>query len=103
MSPQPRDSLAHLPKVGTAVLSMGRREHTMTLIETDTRSRVVIPGHPNERFLIQENSDGSLLLQPARVLSQAQAEYDDDVELRSLLARAAGSPTVHRRRSRRPE
>jgi hypothetical protein len=75
----------------------------MTLIETDTRSRVVIPGRPNERFLVQENSDGSLLLQPVRVVSQAQAEYDDDPELRSLLARATGSPTVHRRRSRRPQ
>ena len=75
----------------------------MRLIETDTRSRVVIPGRPNERFLVQENSDGSLLLQPVRVVSQAQAEYDDDPELRSLLARAAGSPTVHRRRSRRSQ
>lgn len=75
----------------------------MTLIETDTRSRVVLPGHPNERFLVQENSDGSLLLQPVRVVSEAQAEYDDDPELRSLLARAAGSPTVHRRRPRRSQ
>ncbi|HEY5455043.1 MAG TPA: hypothetical protein VIJ96_06215 [Acidothermaceae bacterium] len=75
----------------------------MTLIETDTRSRVVIPGRPNERFLVQENSDGSLLLQPVRVVSQAQADYDADPELRSLLARAAGSPTVHRRRQRRPQ
>ena len=75
----------------------------MTLIETDTRSRVVLPGHPNERFLVQENSDGSLLLQPVRVVLEAQAEYDDDPELRSLLARAAGSPTVHRRRPRRSQ
>jgi hypothetical protein len=75
----------------------------VTLIETDMRSRVVIPGRPNERFLVQENSDGSLLLQPVRVVSQAQAEYDDDPDLRSLLARAAGSPTVRRRRSRRSQ
>jgi hypothetical protein len=74
----------------------------VTLIETDSRSRVVIPGHPNERFLVQENSDGSLLLQPARVVSYAQAEYDHDPELRRLLERAAASPTVHRRRQRRP-
>jgi hypothetical protein len=74
----------------------------MTVIETDARSRVVLPGRPNERFLLQENSDGSLLLQPARVITEAQAEYDSDPELRDLLARAAQSATVRRRRTRRP-
>ncbi len=62
------------------------------LVETDARSRVVIPGHSNQRFLVQENSDGSVLL---------QAEYDNNPELRELLARAAASPTVTRRRQRR--
>lgn len=73
-----------------------------TLIETDARSRVVLPGHSNQRFLMRENSDGSLLLQPAVVKTQAQELYDTDPELRDLLARAAASPTVkHRRRPRR--
>ena len=73
----------------------------MIIIETDARSRVVLPGHSNERFILQENSDGSLLLQPARVITEAQAEYDSNPELRDLLARAAQSPTVRRRRTRR--
>jgi hypothetical protein len=73
-----------------------------TIIETDARSRAVLPGHSNERFLLRENSDGSLLLQPARVVTEAQAEYDGDPQLRALLARAASSPTVRRSRSRRP-
>lgn len=73
----------------------------MTIIETDDRSRVVLPGRSNERFILQENSDGSLLLQPARVMTAAQAEYESDPELRALLTRAAESPTVHRRRARR--
>ena len=73
----------------------------MTIIETDARSRAVIPGHRNERFVMQENTDGSVLLSPARVVTEAQAEYDADPELRALLARAAGSPTVRRHRSRR--
>lgn len=73
----------------------------MTIIETDARSRVVLPGHSNQRFLVQENSDGSLLLQPARVVTEAQLEYDSDPELRALLTRASQSPTVHRRRTRR--
>jgi hypothetical protein len=71
------------------------------LVETDSRSRVVLPGHSNQRFLLQENADGSLLLQPARVVTEAQLEYDNDPELRELLGRASRSPTVRRTRTRR--
>lgn len=62
----------------------------------------MLPGRSNERFIVHENSDGSLLLQPARVITEAQAEYDSDPELRDLVARASESRTVHRRRARRP-
>ena len=71
------------------------------LVETDSRSRVVLPGRHNERFLVTENADGSLLLEPAVVVSKAQYEYDTSPELQDLLHRAAASPTVGRRRSRR--
>lgn len=71
------------------------------VIETDSRSRAVLPGHSNERFLLQENEDGSILLQPARVITEAQLEYDDDPELQALLMRATRSKTVRRARSRR--
>lgn len=70
-------------------------------VETDSRSRVVIPGHPNQTFVLQENADGSVLLQPARVVTEAQLEYESEPELRDLLDRAAASPTVHRKRTRR--
>lgn len=73
-----------------------------TQVETDDRSRMVLTGHPNETFLLEELSDGSMLLQPAKVVSQAQHEYDNDPVLRDLLARASASPTVRRRRERRP-
>ncbi|HUO40723.1 MAG TPA: hypothetical protein VMU34_24035, partial [Mycobacterium sp.] len=59
------------------------------LIETDDRSRVVLPGHPNQQYVVRENADGSLLLQPARVMTEAQHEYDSDPELRELLSRAS--------------
>ncbi len=72
-----------------------------TLIETDARSRAVIPGHANQRFLAQENEDGSILLQPASVVTDAQVEYDGDPELQALLARASQSSTVRRVRQRR--
>lgn len=71
------------------------------VVETDGRSRVVLPGHPNQRYLLRVNADGSLLLQPARIVTEAQHEYDTNSELRDLLARAAKAPTVRRTRSRR--
>jgi hypothetical protein len=72
-----------------------------TMVETDDRSRVVLPGHANQQYLVRENADGSLLLQPARVVTEAQHEYDNDPELQELLRRAAAAPTVHRTRHRR--
>jgi hypothetical protein len=71
------------------------------VIETDNRSRAVLPGHPNQRYLMRENEDGSILLQPARIVTDAQQEYDTTPELRDLLTRATASPTVSRARNRR--
>lgn len=70
------------------------------LVQTDSRSRVVLPGHPDQMFQVQENADGSILLQPARVVTEAQAEYDASPELQELLSRAMTSPPTKRRRSR---
>ena len=67
-------------------------------VETDDRSRVVPPGHPNEQFLVEEPWDGSIRLEPARVVSEAQHEYDSTPELRDLLERAATSGRDTRRR-----
>lgn len=72
----------------------------MILIETDDRSRVVLPGHPRQQFAVQENADGSILLLPARVVTEAQLEYDQNPALRALLSRAAGSQAVRKRRNR---
>jgi hypothetical protein len=75
----------------------------MTVIQTDDRARVVLPGHKNQMFLVRENEDGSLLLQPARVVTEAQLEYNETPELQQLLALAARSATVRRVRTRLPE
>ncbi len=73
----------------------------MKVIETDARGRATITGHPDQRFIVQENADGSLLLQPATLVTEAQREYDTDPELQRLLAAATDSPTVRRMRRRR--
>ena len=74
---------------------------SVELVRTDGRSRVVLPGHSDEMFLMRENQDGSILLEPAVVLSKSQLEYDQDPELQELLAKAAASPTVRRNRRKR--
>lgn len=70
----------------------------MIEVETDERCNVVLPGHSRQKFLVQENSDGSLLLVPAETVAAAQLEYDMSSELTDLLGRAAASPTRHVRR-----
>ena len=66
--------------------------------QTDSRSRLVLPGHPDQLYLVQPQEDGSILLMPGRVVSDAQLEYDTSPELQDLLARAQASPTVRRPR-----
>jgi hypothetical protein len=41
------------------------------LIETDACGGTVLPGHPGQRFVMRVNEDGSILLQPALVVTQA--------------------------------
>jgi hypothetical protein len=74
---------------------------TSVVVETDSRSRVVLPGRSNERFVMVENEDGSILLMPAQVVTHAQLEYDHSPELQALLAQALASPTVRKTRQRR--
>ncbi|WIM89750.1 hypothetical protein PT015_10160 [Candidatus Mycobacterium wuenschmannii] len=71
------------------------------LVKTDSQGRIVLRGHPNQRFLVHENSDGSLLLRPVDVDATAQGEFDSDPESQMLLARAAASSTIRRVRRRR--
>ncbi|ARV80231.1 hypothetical protein BWK49_02075 [Mycobacterium intracellulare subsp. chimaera] len=70
-------------------------------IESDSSGRVVLPGHPRQRYLLRENEDGSILLQPALMVTAAQQEYDTNPKLRDLLARATAVSTVTRGRNRR--
>ncbi|WP_225337027.1 hypothetical protein, partial [Mycobacterium intracellulare] len=58
-------------------------------------------GHPRQRYLLRENEDGSILLQPALMVTAAQQEYDTNPKLRHLLARATAVSTVTRGRNRR--
>ena len=72
-----------------------------TLVSTDSQGRLVLQGHPNQRFLLEELPDGSIRLEPAIVMSEAQLEYLSNSGLRGVLAEAAASPTVRRGRHQR--
>lgn len=71
------------------------------LIETDSHGGVVLPGHANQRYLMRENEDGSILLQPPTELARAQHEFASTPELRDLLAAATAASTIRRTRDRR--
>jgi len=70
----------------------------MTVITTDSRGRTTLTGHANAMYLMREQSDGSILLEPARVVTAAQADYDASPELQELLRRTQQGPTITRRR-----
>jgi hypothetical protein len=65
------------------------------LIETDGRGRVVLPGRRNERFLVTENEDGSLLLEPAVVLTAAEHRLLSNTVFGKKISEAAAEPADH--------
>ncbi|MCV7303532.1 hypothetical protein H7J93_28355 [Mycobacterium barrassiae] len=73
----------------------------LEFVQTDDRGRITLPDRPNSRFLLRHNADGSILIQPAQVVTDAQYEYWTNPELRTLLTAAASSRTVHRARDHR--
>lgn len=71
------------------------------MIETDGDGGVVLPNHPYTRYLMRENEDGSILLQPPTLPALAQHEFASIPELQDLLAAAAAAPTTRRARDDR--
>ncbi len=73
-------------------------------VRTDDRARVTLPGaKKNSYYRVETYEDGSMLLQPARLVTENQREYDTSAALQDLLTRAASSSTVRRPRRRRTE
>lgn len=68
------------------------------------RSQVELPIEPNSVLLLFFRPDGTLShLRPTHVATEAEAQhdYDTNLELQELLARAEASPTVRRKRRQR--
>jgi hypothetical protein len=62
------------------------------LVETDARSRVVLPGRPNARYLVHEDPDGTLILEPAVVMTKAELAYRNSPELQRIVAEGRAHP-----------
>ncbi len=87
--------------IGPLARQYNREVPHVEFVETDDRGRITLPGRANSRFLLRHNADGSILLQPAQLVTDAQYEYWVNPELRTLLTAAASSRTVHRTRDHR--
>jgi hypothetical protein len=52
---------------------------------TDTRGRASL-GHPNREYRLTEQSDGTLILEPAVVMSELEARFLANTELQAQIA-----------------
>ncbi len=72
-----------------------------TMIELDGRSRVTLPGKAGRRYLIHEEADGVLVLEPAVVISEAERRYLADPALQASVKYARKHPEEARPRPKR--
>lgn len=72
-----------------------------TMIEVDARNRVTLPGKANRRYLLHEQDDGTMILEPAVVISELEARYRANPELQARVAHARAHPEQARPRPAR--
>lgn len=75
---------------------------TDVLIELDTRRRVSLGkiGH-HDRYLAHEEPDGTLILEPAVVMTQAERDYYANPEIVRSVEDSRARPELNRPRRRR--
>jgi len=56
-----------------------------TLVSTDARGRVSL-GHPNQDYRLTEHADGTLVLEPAVVMSELERRFLADAGLQAQIA-----------------
>jgi hypothetical protein len=72
-----------------------------TMIELDGRSRVTLPGKAGRRYLVHEEADGVLVLEPAVVISEAERRYLADPAVQASVQYAREHPEEARPRAKR--
>jgi hypothetical protein len=69
------------------------------IVETDSRGRATI-GHPSTRYLKHEEGDGTVILEPASVVTDLERRYLENAALRAAIEHAKAHPEQQRRRRR---
>lgn len=74
------------------------------LAEIDNRNRISLSRVKNlhERYFIREESDGTVILEPAIVMTAAERAYLADPELQNIVDTARAHPENRKPRPRRP-
>lgn len=72
-----------------------------TMIEIDGRSRVTLPGKAGRRYLMHEDADGTVVLEPAVVLSEMELRAMRSSEIQATLAASQRNPQDRRPRPAR--
>lgn len=70
------------------------------LIDTDARGRASL-SQPNRRYLMHEESDGTLVLEPAVVITELERRFLANTEVQEQIAYAKAHPGQRIRRSQR--
>lgn len=71
------------------------------MIEVDGRNRVTLPGKAHRRYLMHEQEDGTVILEPAVVLSELEASYRADPEIQAKVQHGRSHPEQRRPRPER--
>ncbi len=71
------------------------------LIETDSRGRASL-GRPDRRYLLREESDGTLILEPAVVMTELERRFLANAALQAQIDYARQHPEQRIDRPRRP-
>lgn len=71
------------------------------IVDTDQRGRATI-GHPGQRYLMHEEADGTLVLEPAVVITELERRFMANAAIQAEIAHAKEHPEerVARRRRR---
>lgn len=70
------------------------------VIDTDKRGRATI-GHPGRRYLMREQADGTLILEPAVVVTELERRFMANSAVQAQIAYAKEHPENRVRRRRR--
>ena len=91
---------AHMGQVGRLVGMTMPTGHSGSLVETDARGRVSL-GRPDRRYLLHEEPDGTLILQPAAVVSELELKFLSNSALQAQIAYAKAHPEQRVKRRKR--